>query len=223
MAEQRIGFLYLAGGNSRRMGSYKSQLEYNSTTLLKRALMDVAQSYTPEASNDERNANSSTYSSCVVSVPPALQSVAKDSAASILGSLEYTVQADSDQLGPLSGLMHAEAIFRKARVNKVFVFACDTLILPSKMLKVFLGADLPTCDNDKSYYLSLEQSVFPLFGLYTLNALSLAEQRVKRGELRVMEWLCELNAEPVEAPVQWESSIQFNTPEEFQKACLHTP
>ena len=203
---KRLGFLYLAGGTSQRMGEHKSQLLFDDRTLLERALFDVIH---------KNKIDAATISDCVINLPSALDGAIDQSLFSSSNECRISVVYDARADGPLGGLADSFKLFESRKLDAVLVYACDTLILPSSLARLLLKAFMI---NGRSVYLEHQTSIFPLIGMYRLEDLQQAQQALMSGQHRVMAWLAELDAQSITAPDAWSDYLQFNTPDEYAAA-----
>lgn len=229
----KIGFLYLAGGSSKRMGLHKAMLRFSvstektpAQTLLYRAVANVAE-YSQGESAQELLLENSVFD---------LPSELKDSRE--LRQLQENfpglhLQFAEQKNGPLHGIASAQPFLSEKNVTHVFIMACDTLLLPEELYAELSQNNTPFLTNQSSasarYFsrhsghtggMQSDKGRYPLFGIYPLSAFDKAKQRVSAGKLKVMDWLDALlpASDAIPLPDAFLPLISFNSQAEFEAA-----
>ena len=100
----------------------------------------------------------------------------------------------------------------------LLVISCDSLI-PVEELWQRLRAFIAKASDKSVICLSDETHLYPLLGLYQLSVEPKLRVYIDNGERRVMRFI-----EPIMQPVpileSWQGLTNFNTPDEFKRACM---
>jgi molybdopterin-guanine dinucleotide biosynthesis protein A len=190
-----IAAAILAGGDSQRMGLDKAALGDNDTSLIERQvkdLRDLSESLPILICSGSRRYKAlNTYD--VRHVPDSLNSA-----------------------GPLAGVAKALETAATAGLEEgyVFVLPTDSLIPPSFIYDRLTGAESAT---DEVVLLEGER-LHPLHGLFSVSLASSMSDYVESGGRSVMGFLDDLSWSAVTVPKAWEPCLNFNTPEEYERA-----
>jgi molybdopterin-guanine dinucleotide biosynthesis protein A len=190
-----IAAAILAGGDSQRMGLDKAALGDNDTSLIERQvkdLRDLSESLPILICSGSRRYKAlNTYD--VRHVPDSLNSA-----------------------GPLAGVAKALETAATAGLEEgyVFVLPTDSLITPSFIYDRLTGAESAT---DEVVLLEGER-LHPLHGLFSVSLASSMSDYVESGGRSVMGFLDDLSWSAVTVPKAWEPCLNFNTPEEYERA-----
>ena len=190
-----IAAAILAGGESQRMGLDKAALGDNDTSLIEQQvkdLRDLSESLPILICSGSRRYKAlNTYD--VRHLPDSLNSA-----------------------GPLAGVAKALETAATAGLEEgyVFVLPTDSLIPPSFIYDRLTGAESAT---DEVVLLEGER-LHPLHGLFSVSLASSMSDYVESGGRSVMGFLDDLSWSAVTVPRAWEPCLNFNTPEEYERA-----
>jgi molybdopterin-guanine dinucleotide biosynthesis protein A len=190
--------IILAGGQSTRMGTDKALLDIGGKPLLglliERMLSLGLNSITVSVSGKEREMK---Y---------------RDSLGESLAGQIRFVQDEYPDCGPLAGL-HAGLSGLPA--GYAFVMACDMPVVSEPLLRRMLERAAMTGKNKPDVIRTGDQ---PFHALYHTRAMRLLGERLKRGDLRVMAMLNELESVILEPSAEEEAAfINLNTPEMYDE------
>ena len=100
----------------------------------------------------------------------------------------------------------------------LMVISCDSLIPATDLwqkLKPYM-----TQATDKSVICLTDDShLYPLLGIYRLSIESDLKQYIDNGQRQVMKFIKPI-VQPVPLPKNWQDLTNFNTPEDFKRACM---
>ena len=118
--------------------------------------------------------------------------------------------------GPLAGVAKALEIAATAGLEEgyVFVLPTDSLVPPSHIYDRLTSAESAT---DEVVFLKGER-LHPLHGLFSVSLASSMSDYVESGGRSVMGFLDDLSWSAVTVPRAWEPCLNFNTPEEYERA-----
>ena len=190
-----IAAAILAGGDSHRMGEDKATLNDGGASLIERQVKDLRD--LSEAlpilicSGSRRYEALNTYD--VRHVPDSLNSA-----------------------GPLAGVAKALMTAATAGLEEgyVFVLPTDSLIPPSHIYDRLTGAESATSE----VVLLKGEHLHPLHGLFSVSLTSSMNDYVESGGRSVMGFLDDRSWAAVTVPRDWEPCLNFNTPEEYERA-----
>jgi len=185
----------LAGGDSQRMGEDKAALGDGGASLIERQVKDLRT--LSEAlpilicSGSRRYEALNTYD--VRHVPDSLNSA-----------------------GPLAGVAKAleTAVAAGIEEGYVFVLPTDSLIPPSHIYDRLTGAESATSE----VVLLKGERLHPLHGLFSVSLTTSMTDYVESGGRSVMGFLDDRCWAAVKVPGVWEPCLNFNTPEEYERA-----
>ena len=190
-----IAAAILAGGDSQRMGEDKASLGDNDSSLIERQvkdLRDLSQSLPILICSGSRRYEAlSTYD--VRHVPDLVQSA-----------------------GPLAGVAKALKIAAIGGLEEgyVLVLPADSLIPPSHIYNRLTGA----MSAASEVVLLKGEHLHPLHGLFSVSLTSSMNDYVESGGRSVMGFLDDRSWSAVTVPGGWEPCLNFNTPEEYERA-----
>ena len=185
----------LAGGDSQRMGLDKAALGDNDTSLIERQvkdLRDLSESLPILICSGSRRYEAlNTYD--VRHLPDSLNSA-----------------------GPLAGVAKALETAATAGLEEgyVFVLPTDSLVPPSHIYDRLTGA----MSAASEVVLLKGEHLHPLHGLFSVSLTSSMSDYVESGGRSVMGFLDDLSWSAVTVPKAWEPCLNFNTPEEYERA-----
>ncbi len=190
-----IAAAILAGGDSQRMGEDKAAIGNDDSSLIERQvsdLRDLSQSLPILICSGYRRYEAlDTYD--VQYVPDSVNSA-----------------------GPLAGV--AKALETAATSDRgdgyVFVLPTDSLIPPSHIYDCLTDATSVTSE----VVLLQGERLHPLHGLFSVALASSMNDYVESGGRSVMGFLDDQSWTAVTVPGAWEPCLNFNTPEEFERA-----
>ena len=190
-----IAAAILAGGDSHRMGEDKAALGDNGASLIERQVKDLRD--LSEAlpilicSGSKRYEALNTYD--VRHVPDSLNSA-----------------------GPLAGVAKAleTAVTAGLEEGYVLVLPTDSLIPPSHIYDRLTGA----ISAASEVVLLKGERLHPLHGLFSVSLTSSMSDYVESGGRSVMGFLDDRCWAAVTVPGGWEPCLNFNTPEEYERA-----
>ena len=190
-----IAAAILAGGDSQRMGEDKAALGDNDSSLIEWQVKDL------------RNLSQS--------LPIFICSGSRRYEA--LNTYEVRHVPDSvESAGPLAGV--AKALERAATAGLeegyVLVLPTDSLMPPSHIYDRLTGAESATSE----VVLLKGERLHPLHGLFSVSLASSMNDYVESGGRSVMGFLDDRSWSAVTVPGAWEPCLNFNTPEEYERA-----
>ena len=185
----------LAGGDSQRMGEDKAALGDGGASLIERQVKDLRT--LSEAlpilicSGSRRYEALNTYD--VRHVPDSLNSA-----------------------GPLAGVAKALETAAVAGLEEgyVFVLPTDSLIPPSHIYDRLTGAESATSE----VVLLKGERLHPLHGIFSVSLTTSMTDYVESGGRSVMGFLDDRCWAAVTVPGAWEPCLNFNTPDEYERA-----
>lgn len=191
-----VSGLVLCGGQSRRMGRPKELLPFGPTTMLGRVLETVARAMS------------------TVDVVAGPQTLLPELPPNV-GVIRDPVEG----LGPLQGLA-AGLSSLEGRFDAAFVASCDAPLLHPDVVDLIIRnlGDAPAA------VVRWEDGWHPLLGAYRTDLAGEAQARVTAGRLRMIDFVEEIGARPVDADLFTEvdpelASLQnVNTPEAYESA-----
>ena len=192
-----IAAAILAGGDSQRMGEDKAALGDGGASLIERQVKDLR-----DLSH---------------SLPILICSGSRRYEA----LNPYDVQHVPDSLnsaGPLAGVAKALETAAAAGLEEgyVFVLPTDSLIPPSHIYDRLTGAMSATSE----VVLLKGERLHPLHGLFSMALAPSMNDYVESGGRSVMGFLDDRSWIPVTVPRAWEPCLNFNTPEEYERALV---
>ncbi len=107
---------------------------------------------------------------------------------------------------------------RSERASWLMVISCDSLI-PAPVLWQKLQRPLSQADDKKVICLADETHLYPLLALYHLGIETDLKAYIDSGQRRVMPFIKPI-VQTVPFSKQWQPLTNFNTPEDFKRACL---
>ena len=190
-----IAAAILAGGNSQRMGEDKAAIGNDDLSLIERQvsdLRDLSQSLPILICSGHRRYEA-LHNYDVRYVPDSLNST-----------------------GPLAGV--AKALETAATAGRdegyVFVLPTDSLIPPSHIYDCLTDATSATSE----VVLLQGERLHPLHGLFSVALASRMNDYVESGGRSVMGFLDDRSWTAVTVPRGWDPCLNFNTPEEYERA-----
>ena len=190
-----IAAAILAGGDSQRMGEDKAALGDKGASLIERQakdLRDLSQSLPILICSGSRRYDAlNTYDVRHVS-----------------DSLNFT--------GPLGGLAKALETAASAGIDEgyVFVLPTDSLIPPTHIYDRLMAA----VSAASEVVLLKGERLHPLHGLFSVSLAAKMNDYVESGGRSVMGFLDNRSWTTVTVPDAWEPCLNFNTPDEYQRA-----
>ena len=190
-----IAAAILAGGDSQRMGEDKAALGDNDSSLIEwqvRDLRNLSQSLPIFICSGSRRYEAlNTYD--VRHVPDSVESA-----------------------GPLAGVAKALETAAVAGLEEgyVLVLPTDSLIPPSHIY----GRLTDAMSAATEVILLKGEHLHPLHGLFSISLTSSMNDYVESGGRSVMGFLDDHCWSAVTAPGTWEPCLNFNTPEEYERA-----
>ena len=226
------GIVILAGGNSKRMGSPKAKLTLPSgetlldyhvrhaiplnvpimiadnkrgfevdkkvATEFKTSIFHIEDYVPSDESTDSNNISNNKNDGQQIETGGAL--VAIESALQALSTLN---QSEAAQATPSHYLL---------------VVSCDSLISAPTLWQHLRASVTPNQNNNSVICLSDDSHLYPLLALYSLSIESELRAYIDSGQRRVMRFI-EPICQAVTFDPQWHPLTNFNTPEDFAKAC----
>ena len=190
-----IAAAILAGGDSQRMGEDKAALGDNDLPLIEcqvKDLRDLSQSLPILICSGSRRSEAiNTYD--VRHIPDSVTSA-----------------------GPLAGVAKALETAAAAGLEEgyMLVLPTDSLIPPSHIYDRLTGA----MSAASEVVLLKGEHLHPLHGLFSVSLTSSMNDYVESGGRSVMGFLDDRSWSAVTVPRAWEPCLNFNTPEEYERA-----
>ncbi|WP_425396919.1 molybdenum cofactor guanylyltransferase [Aeoliella sp.] len=184
----------LCGGGSRRMGSDKATLDFRGEPMLSYVVRRLSAAISLEQ---------------MVCVAAQGQTLPKLPA-------EVSVVRDRNRdCGPLEGL--ATGLTAAQDAHGVFVTTCDAPLVSPEFVTLLASM----LKDHEAVVPQIDEQLYPLTAVYRPSAAKLADERLRRGERRVIDWVAELNTRYMSRgelakvdPELW-SLRSCNTPEEY--------
>ena len=190
-----IAAAILAGGDSQRMGEDKAALGDEDSSLIERQVSDLR--------------------GLSQSLPILICSGSRRY--EVLNSYDVRHVPDSvTSAGPLAGAARAleTAVTAGPEEGYVFVLPTDSLIPPSYIYDRLIGA----MSANSEVVLLKGERLHPLHGLFSVALVSSMNDYVRSGGRSVMGFLDDRCWNAVTVPRTWEPCLNFNTPEEYERA-----
>lgn len=226
--EGLAGIVILAGGKSRRMGTPKAKLTLpNNERLLDYHVRQALKLNTVNINvpiliaDNERN----------FKVNETLLSSTHASISHIADYNPPSLVVDNDTKGPLVAIESALQVLAKLKATAentrvenadaswLMVISCDSLINAYDIwqsLSLYTATDVT---NDKSVIcLTDDTHLYPLLGLYKSSIEPDLKVFIDSGKRQVMAFITP-RAEAVAVTKEWQPLTNFNTPDEFKRAC----
>ena len=190
-----IAAAILAGGDSQRMGEDKAALGDDDSLLIERQVKDL------------RDLSQS--------LPILICSGSRRYEALDTYDVQY-VPDSVNSAGPLAGVAKAleTAATTGLEEGYAFVLPTDSLIPPSHIYDCLTGAMSATSE----VVLLKGERLHPLHGLFSVSLASSMNDYVESGGRSVMGFLDDRSWTTVTVPRAWEPCLNFNTPEEYERA-----
>jgi len=190
-----IAAAILAGGDSQRMGEDKAALGDNDSSLIEWQVKDL------------RNLSQS--------LPIFICSGSRRYEALNTSDVRH-VPDSVESAGPLAGVAKALETAATAGLEEgyLLVLPTDSLIPPSHIYGRLTDAMSAT----REVILLKGEHLHPLHGLFSISLTSSMNDYVKSGGRSVMGFLDERCWSAVTVPEAWEPCLNFNTPEEYERA-----
>ena len=230
------GIVILAGGNSKRMGSPKAMLTLpNGETLLDYHIKNAAPLNVPIMIADNKRgfgvdkelATETKASISYIADYVSFDKNGDNSNAIEVKATDKTAYKQSDTGGALVAIESAlqslissneQRVAETMQRSYLMVISCDSLIKATELWQ-HLSASATLNQQDKSVIcLSDNSHLYPLLGLYKLAIEPELRDYLDSGQRRVMRFV-EPICQKVAFEQKWQNLTNFNTPEEFEKAC----
>ncbi len=231
-SNQLAGIVILAGGNSKRMGSPKAMLTLpNGETLLDYHIKNAAPLNVPIMIADNERG---------FSVDKELATETKASIFHIADYVSFDKNADSSNAievkatdkqtetgGALVAIESAlqflissneQRVAETMQCSYLMVISCDSLIKATELWQHLSASATPNKQDKSVICLSDESHLYPLLGLYKLAIEPELRDYLDSGQRRVMRFI-EPICQKVAFNKQWQDLTNFNTSEDFEKAC----
>lgn len=193
METTSLPVLILCGGESRRMGTPKPLLEYRGKTLIAAQVADAL----------PRRA--------VWLAAGTARYAGTDGAT-------YFADALPGRQGALSAVLPALQHARRANYTGIYVFSCDTLLLPETLIAYLQTAFRQPEDYARTLYPASPTHSYPLTAYWSCADAGALENYLAQGHRRIMPWLAACGARTLAAPPPWEGLLNLNTPQDFARA-----
>ncbi|MGM8884865.1 molybdenum cofactor guanylyltransferase [Psychrobacter sp. 1U2] len=210
---QLAGVVILAGGNSKRMGSPKAKLRLLSgETLLDYHVRHAIELNVPIIIADNERGFKVDEELMTHATAPIFH--IKDYGQNDTGGALVAIESALQALIPL--VNNKNSAVQSAAY--LMVISCDSLIKATELWPQ-LSAAIDLKDNNKSVVcLSDDSHLYPLLALYQLAIEHELRAYLDSGQRRVMRFI-EPICQKVAFDSQWQDLTNFNTPEDFAKAC----
>ncbi len=180
----------LAGGKSSRMGENKARLNFEQTILLKRIIDDaLSLKLTPFLCCDD---------------------ICYPEISDVVISPDFLANKE----GALSAIMPALEKCYQNGEKWLWVYACDSLVLPSQLLPYMQKA----LDEDCQIILPKIAKSLPLLAIYRTDLYQALRTYLESGERRVMPFCHQFKIQEIALPQEIAHCCNFNTQTEFKTA-----
>ncbi len=235
-SNQLAGIVILAGGNSKRMGSPKAMLTLpNGETLLDYHIKNAAPLNVPiMIADNERGfgVEKKLAAETKIDISHIADYVSFDkntdsSKTSDIKAIDKTADKQSETGGALVAIesalqslisLNEQRVEETIQSGYLMVISCDSLLKATELWQ-YLSASATANQQDKSVIcLSDESHLYPLLGLYKLAIEPELRDYLDSSQRRVMRFV-EPICQKASFDSQWQNLTNFNTPEDFEKAC----
>ena len=223
------GIVILAGGASKRMGSPKAELILPTGERLLdyhvRQALELSAAMTSDL--PIMIADNGRGFSVHADLPK------KEAQSSIFHIGDYLSSNDNKQIETGGALVAIEAVLQSLKhlanskqltkeanwqQSWLLVISCDSLI-PISDLWQKLQPYITQADGKSVICLTDDSHLYPLLGLYRLSIEPELKQYIDDGQRQVMKFIKPI-VQPVPFTKAWQALTNFNTPKDFEHACL---
>ena len=225
------GIVILAGGASKRMGSPKAELTLPTNERLLdyhvRQALELSAAVMNNApimiADNERSFM--VNADLIIKNPqvPIIHIADYLSINNISGNDDEQIETGGALVAIESALQSAASLTKlgeipNAHASWLMVISCDSLV-PATDLWQKLKPYITQAADKSAICLTDDSHLYPLLGIYRLSIEPNLKHYIDHGQRQVMKFIKPI-VQPVSFPKNWQHLTNFNTPEDFKRACI---
>ncbi len=225
------GIVILAGGASKRMGSPKAELTLPTNERLLdyhvRQALELSAAVMNNApimiADNERSFM--VNADLIIKNPqvPIIHIADYLSINNISGNDNEQIETGGALVAIESALQSVASLTKLGKVQNehaswLMVISCDSLV-PATDLWQKLKPYITQAADKSVLCLTDDSHLYPLLGIYRLSIEPNLKHYIDHGQRQVMKFIKSI-VQPVSFPKNWQHLTNFNTPEDFKRACI---